>query len=169
MPELSDKNTVSLAGEFAVLSQLALKGMDANMTLGRTKSVDILASDPKTKRMFRIEVKTTFRSQGGNSKLFGKYACAWMMQKKHEDIKDKDLFYCFVNMGKDKKTFKFFVVPSSVVATYVREQHKWWLDHTENRKDTPMRTFRVGSKTEKYSISTPCIEDYEDNWGFKIK
>jgi hypothetical protein len=31
-----NSNSVSLAGEFAVLSQLALRGLDANMTLGRT-------------------------------------------------------------------------------------------------------------------------------------
>jgi hypothetical protein len=29
-----DKNLRSLAGEFAVLSQLALRGIDANLTLG---------------------------------------------------------------------------------------------------------------------------------------
>jgi len=40
MTETRDKNTTSLAGEFAVLSQLALKGMVANMTLGHTKGVD---------------------------------------------------------------------------------------------------------------------------------
>jgi len=32
------KNSVSLAGEFAVLSKLALHGYDANMTLGNTKN-----------------------------------------------------------------------------------------------------------------------------------
>jgi hypothetical protein len=36
----------SIAGEFAVLCQLALRGYDANMTVGRTKSVDILVSVP---------------------------------------------------------------------------------------------------------------------------
>ena len=41
-----NRNSVSLAGEFAALSQLALRGYDANMTLGRTKSVDILVSNP---------------------------------------------------------------------------------------------------------------------------
>ena len=40
------KARVSLAGEFAVLSQLALLGKDANMTLGNTKGVDISVSDP---------------------------------------------------------------------------------------------------------------------------
>ena len=36
-----DKNTIALAGEFAVLSQLALHGYDANMTRGHTKNFDI--------------------------------------------------------------------------------------------------------------------------------
>jgi hypothetical protein len=60
-----DKDTIALAGEFAVRSQLALQGLqgyDANMTLGHTKSVDILVSDPMTKKMFKLEVKTKYRS-----------------------------------------------------------------------------------------------------------
>jgi hypothetical protein len=57
-----DKDTIALAGEFAVRSQLALQGYDANMTLGHTKSVDILVSDPMTKKMFKLEVKTKYRS-----------------------------------------------------------------------------------------------------------
>src|ERR1700722_11798302 len=98
--QTSDKNTVSLAGEFAVLSQLALKGYDANMTLGRTKGVDILVSNPKTGRMLKLEVKTNFRSTrngGSNSRLFGNFLSAWMMNEKHEGMRDPDLFYSFVN------------------------------------------------------------------------
>ena len=49
--------------ESAVSSQLALWGYDANMTLGRTKNVDIIVSDPRTNRFFQIEVKQ------GNSKV----------------------------------------------------------------------------------------------------
>ena len=53
----TNNNSVSLAGEFAVLSQLALREYDANMTLGRTKSVDILLSDPANLKMYKLEVK----------------------------------------------------------------------------------------------------------------
>ena len=55
-------NSVSLAGEFAVLSQLALRGYDANMTLGRTKSVDILVSNPANGQMYQLEVKTNLKN-----------------------------------------------------------------------------------------------------------
>ena len=52
------KNQIALAGEFAVLSQLSLHGFDANLTLGNTKGVDILVSNPETGSMKRLEVKT---------------------------------------------------------------------------------------------------------------
>src|SRR5665647_1187676 len=91
-----DKNSISLAGEFAVLSQLALRRYDANMTLGRTKGVDILVSNPETGRMLKLEVKTNFSSSRravGNSRLFGNFRSAWMMNEKHEEMLDPALFY----------------------------------------------------------------------------
>ena len=37
----------SLAGEFLVLGELALRGLDGTLTLGHTKGVDILVHNPK--------------------------------------------------------------------------------------------------------------------------
>jgi hypothetical protein len=168
-----NSNSVSLAGEFAVLSQLALKGYDANMTLGRTKGVDILVSNPQTGRMLKLEVKTNFRSSrsaGGNARLFGKFMSAWMMNKKHEEMRDPDLFYCFVNISEDTKKFRFFIVPSRIVADYVSKQHKLWLDEDATRsRENTIRTFRIGYANEKYRISTPTEDVYEDNWTFSDK
>src|SRR5205809_55892 len=83
-------NSVSLAGEFAVLSQLTLRGYDANMTLGNTKGVDILVSHPRTLKMFQLEVKTNFKSEWKKprkSKIHGTFLSDWIMHKKHETIK----------------------------------------------------------------------------------
>lgn len=168
---MADNNNVSLAGEFAVLSQLALRGYDANMTLGRTKGVDILVSNPTTGRMLKVEVKTNYRSSrsaGGNSAVFGKFLSAWMMAAKHEELIDRDLFYCFVNISHDTKQFRFFIVPSKIVAVYVRKQHQVWLDGNPKRsRANDMRTFRIGIRGEKYRIPTPAAETYEDNWEFR--
>ncbi len=139
-----DKNNVSLAGEFAVLSQLALRGFDANLTLGRTKGVDILASDPRTGRMFRVEVKTAYGARPAHSALFG-HTLAWVMNVKHERIADPDLFYCFVTIEPhaDAFAYRFFVVPSALVADYTARTHPYWLRHsphlTEKAMDTPVR------------------------------
>jgi len=167
-------NSVSLAGEFAVLSQLSLRGYDANMTLGHTKGVDILMSNPKTNKMYRVEVKTTYKSWSKSpreSKLFGVFVSDWMMGKVHEDIVDPNLFYCFVNIERDTHNFKFYIVPSLVVARYVKDQHSLWLREKKKEgkrvKNTSMRTFRMGVRGGKYTVTTPTVEKYENNWSFK--
>lgn len=168
-------NSISIAGEFAVLSQLALRGYDANMTLGHTKSVDILASDPKTGKLYQLEVKTNFknsRNEPSVSKIFGKTVSGWIMNEKNEKIKTPTLFYCFVNISKSTNLFKFYIVPSKVVASYVKQQHTLWLKEKKKEKkkvvNSSMRIFRIGLKGEKYKIPTPSIEKYENNWGFKM-
>jgi hypothetical protein len=94
------KNQISLAGEFAALSQLALRGFDANMTLENAKGVDILVSHPDTEAMYRLEVKTTTNSRPYRNGTFGNIAAAWRMGDKHEKNIDHKLFYCFVHRQK---------------------------------------------------------------------
>ena len=171
-----NSNSISLAGEFAVLSQLALRGYDANMTLGNTKGVDILVSDPMSGKMYQLEVKTTCerstRSKISTSKIHGKTLSGWIMMKKHETMTSPTLFYCFVNISKDTDNFKFYIVPSKVVAKYVKEQHKLWLDakkvEGKKVKNTDMRLFRIGLNSEEYAIPTPSAEKYENNWRFNM-
>jgi hypothetical protein len=172
-----NKSRVSLAGEFAVLSQLALRGKDANMTLGNTKGVDILVSDPETSRMLKLEVKTNYskRIEIVKSKLFGNYLSSWILDEKNEkydDKKDANLFYCFVNISQTTKQFKFYIVPAKIVAEYLTNENRFW--HSEKNKEAKkvktvtMRNFRIGLKSEKYKIETPTAEKYEDNWDFNI-
>lgn len=174
MPNRINKNSVSLAGEFAVLSQLALRGYDANMTLGNTKGVDILVSDPVANKMYQLEVKTNYqnsRNRPSNSKIHGKAISGWVMSKKHESIISPNLFYCFVNISKDTEEFKFYIVSSKVVARYVKEQHELYqrkkkkVGATESKNN--FRIFRIGIKGESYSVRTPTQERYENNWNFK--
>jgi hypothetical protein len=61
---------VALAGEFFVLAELALRGLDGTLTLGHTKEIDILVLNRTTEQMFRLEVKTTHKAVQ-HSKIFG--------------------------------------------------------------------------------------------------
>jgi hypothetical protein len=163
-----NSNSVSLAGEFAVLSQLALRGFDASLTLGHTKGVDILVSSPKSGKMYRLEVKTNYRSKPGHSKLLG-HAIHWIMGEKHEGVVDENLFFCFVNIENDSNSFRFFIVPNGIVSKYVEEQHKFWLSRdggTHARVETTMRNFRIGveDSQDEYQIFTPLAKDFEDKW-----
>ena len=160
------KNSLSLAGEFAVLSQLALRGYDANMTLGNTKSVDILVSMPELNRMFKLEVKTTFNRKPTNSKTWG-ITFSWIMNKKHENIIDSNLFYCFVNLGARDNPNRYFIVPSQVVADYVQQSHQAWLKMDKTNKDNPMRQIRIALDQKTIAVPAPFADKYENNWGFK--
>jgi len=155
------------------LSQLALRGYDANMTLGHTKGVDILVANPRNGKSYQLEVKTTYassRNKASVSRLCGKSIGSWIMNRNHERVVSPKLFYCFVAISKDDRSFSFFIVPSKAVARYVAEQHKLWLREKRKRgkkvKDTDMRTFRVGLKGQEYPIVTPTADQYEDNWSF---
>lgn len=163
------RNSIAIAGEFAVLSQLALRGIDANLTLGHTKSVDILASNPQTGSMFKLEVKTSYDQKPTTSKVWGQ-TLIWVMGAKHETITDPNLFYCFVNIQKEASTFQFFLVPSHVVATYVRESHHFWLANNIEGKsrhvDSAIRNFRLGMSSGEYPVATPLAKDYENKWDF---
>ena len=166
-----DKNSVALAGEFAVLSQLALRSLNPSMTLGHTKGVDILVSNPKTKKMCRVEVKTKYRDsdkQGTNSEIHGFVIGNWMMAKEHEKVSEPHLFYCFVMFLATEKRFRFFVLPSKVVASYLWDEHRHWLKEKRKRgekiNNTEMRTFRLGFKNKRYAVPTPLVEEYENRW-----
>lgn len=158
------KNQIALAGEFAVLSQLAMHGFDANLTLGNTKSVDILVSHPETGAMRRLEVKTTSNLKTYENKVIGTVEGQWRMSKKHETIRDKNLFYCFVGMTDQNTGFKFYVVPSKVVADFVTKLHQYWLESKPSRKDNPMRLFQIGQSGTQHEVKLPLATQYESNW-----
>lgn len=163
MIDLSN-NSISLAGEFAVLSQLTLKGFDSNMTLGNTKNVDILVSDPVRNRMFKIEVKTHYRNTPSHSEMFGHHL-GWIMSKKNEEIRDPNLFYVFVCLTGNHTHYRFFIVPSNTVADYVKNQHLYWLQHkTEEGVDSDIRRFRIGLDDGGYVVPTVLAKDYENRW-----
>lgn len=171
-----NNNPVSLIGQNAVLSKLKLLEYDAKIIPWQARSKCILISIPANPKKYRIEVKTNYHDSHNNpqvDKLFGKIWNSWRMNEKHEKIVDSDLFYCFVSIEKQTNNKKYFIVPSKIVAKYIKEQHKYWLDESrklgKNPKDTAVSLIRIGLKGEKYpiSVSTPTVEQYENNWDFK--
>jgi len=152
----SDKAATGLAGEYYVLAQLAHRGLVGAMTLSHTKAVDILVTNQRLNTLYRVEVKTTGRSPYREHLFGNKPFFMWPMSVKHETIRDRRLFYCFVALQALKERPRFFIVPSETVATYVRDQHVLWLKSRRGQvRDTPLRKFRV-------PVDDP--EGYEDRW-----
>ena len=143
-----------LAGEYHVLAQLAERGYVGALTLGHTKGVDILVTNPRSGDMRQIEVKTSRRKLTRHLIFGPKPFHVWIMNAKHETKSDPSLVYCFVRLGALGETPKFFLVPSKVVAKYVRWQHRHWLK-VKRGKTSDMRAFR---------ISEHDPDGYCDNW-----
>jgi hypothetical protein len=69
-----DSTQTGLAGEFYVLAQLMQHGLVATLTLGNTKGVDILVSNPDLNRLYKVEVKTGNR-RPAREKFFSDEFC----------------------------------------------------------------------------------------------
>jgi len=125
-----DKSLVGLAGEFHVLAQLAERGIVGALTLGHTKGVDILAHNPRTGAVRKVEVKTT-RGTPASANLWhtGK-VYSWTMSEKHEALDDRNLVFCFVHLTGPQSQPIVFVVPANEVAEYVHWEHHLWLQST---------------------------------------
>lgn len=151
-----NKVLTGLAGEYYVLAQLAERGFTAALTLGNSKNVDIIVTSPNGRKITRLEVKTSSLPLR-HEHLFGKRRFyIWAMGEKHEKIKDKNLFYCFVVLQGQGLMPSFFIVPSRYVAKYVRWQHRFWLKTRKYKvKDIPMRNFRIQDNDP---------EGFQNNW-----
>jgi len=165
---MPSRNQIGLAGEFAVLCRLLYEGFDANITLGNTKGVDILLSNPNTGRLCRIEVKTrTTHTKGSDKRSLWGPTYYWRMLEHHETISHRNLFYCFVLMDKvgDSLQFKFFILPSKVVSDYVKKEHSCWQSQKKREGKITIRTFRLGKDDGfKYPVKTPLASKYENKW-----
>ena len=139
-----DKSLFGLTVEYYVLAQLGQLGLIGTLALSNPKGIDILVSNPQLSTLYKLEVKTT-NQRPRRQRLFGTGKFwTWAMGEKQESIKDRRLFYCFVALQGAMQLPRFFIVPSTRVARYVKWQHRKWL-RTRRRKVKPttMRLFRI--------------------------
>ena len=124
--------------------------------------MDILVTDENNQRLCAIQVKT--RRNIGRAK-------GWVMNRKQEKLIVDDLFYVFVDIGKepsDRATC--YVLPSKVVANCIRRCHRVWLD-TPGRDGRPHKDNNVRELRSDHSYIKPAsekdratIEPYRSGW-----
>lgn len=130
-----NKVLTGITGEYYVAAELSRRGYIASITLRNTKGVDVLCSNADASKSVGIQVKT-----GRGMRR------SWILSQKGEDYYADTLFYVFVNVSEDPRQHpEFTVVPSKVVADYIRSHHAAWLagkkKSGEARKDSSMRKF----------------------------
>ena len=133
-PNKISSSLSGVAGEYYVAAELTRLGFIASITLRNAKGVDILATNLSASKTAAIQVKTNQNSEK-----------CWIMNQKSETIFGENFFYVFVNLGSHLKHPEYHIVPSAIVAKFIRDSHALWLNTPgkkgQARKDTTMRKF----------------------------
>lgn len=137
---MKGKSTVSgilagVSGEYFVAAELSRRGYISSVTLKNTKGIDILVCNESASKTLGVQVKTNQINKR-----------EWVLNNKAEDIVDKGIFYVFVNIFDLESLPEFYIVPSSVVAEFVKNEHKKWLaapgKRGQSHNDSSMRKFK---------------------------
>ncbi|OGE76373.1 MAG: aspartate ammonia-lyase [Candidatus Doudnabacteria bacterium RIFCSPHIGHO2_01_52_17] len=144
---ITDNNLTGVAGEYFVAAELSKMGYIASVTLKNTRGIDILATNKDASKSVGIQVKAS----RGNAK-------DWQLHKKAENYYSKNLFYVFVNLKSEKERPDFFIVPSRIVANYVKESHAQYLK-------TPRRDGKLHEDSTRRKFRDPGGV-YQERWDF---
>ena len=153
---------VGAAGEYHVLSQLLRRGWIAALAPDGAPNMDILVTDENNHKLCAIQVKT--RRDIGSDK-------GWHMKPKHETMIVDDLFYVFVDVGKQPSDpTTCHVLPSKVVADCIRLCHQVWLN-TPGKGGRPHKDSNVRRLLPAYSFIKPIsqkgtaiVDQYLSGW-----
>lgn len=132
MPNEMNVN-IGNAGEYFVAGELERRGFTVAVPMSNVKDFDILAINRETYEQFAIQVKTTGYKQK-----------KWILAKKNEELKGKNIFYIFVSLN-ELETPEYHIVPSKVVADTIKFSYQMWLNtlgkNGQRHKETNIRTF----------------------------
>lgn len=141
-------NLSGIAGTYFVAAELSKLGYVALVTMKNTKGIDLLVSSENSFKSIGVQVKTN-----QSDKRIG-----WVLSNKNEDLYNENLLYVFVNLKEGQIRADYYIVPSEIVAEYVKVSHKNWLEQPSKsgkpHNDTNMRMF--------HDIN----EVYKEKWGY---
>ena len=69
------KETIGLAAEYAVASELCRRGIYAQLTLGNHKRTDLLVVNEESGKMLRVQVKAKRKTEQEQSKMIRRLDC----------------------------------------------------------------------------------------------
>ncbi len=124
-----------VSGEYFVAAELSRRGYMCSITLKNTKGIDVLVSNENSKKLVGVQVKTN----NSNRK-------AWVLNKKAEELSEDNFIYVFTNLKELDQLPDYYIVPSQIVAKYVKKEHKEWLntpgEKGQAHRENDMRMFR---------------------------
>lgn len=150
-----DKTLIGPAGEHLVLSRLLQRGFLAAPAPRGVRKVDILVNFIDGGAPVLIQVKSTLTGARNG----------WFLNEKHEQIRDEDLFYCFVDFKPESPDV--YVVPSELVADHVSKGHAHWLStpRRDGGKHGQTATRRMDDKAQFDGRQEGWMREYLEAWG----
>ena len=145
---------VGISGVYYVAADLSQLGYIATVTSRNAQGVDIFVSSSDGLKSVSIQVKTSGAEQRK------RFTRSWRMDKKHENLYSDSFFYVFVDLHEGNSKPDYYVVPSKVVAEYVRTSHAKWLQTPSKsgkiHEDHPHRLYEI--------YDDKIAEKYKDAW-----
>jgi hypothetical protein len=102
-----------LAGELFVAAELLKRGLQASVTFGNAKAIDLLAHNPRTGRTFPVQVKALRKP---NFFLLG-----------HESVKP-GCVYVFVLLNDPGQSVKYYIVPGRTLCDHPERFSRYFVE-----------------------------------------
>ena len=130
-----ENQLTGMAGEYLTVGKLFKKGLQAAVTVGNAKAIDILAYNPGNNKNYNVQVKTVRRKN------------AFLIQEK--DI-NQDYIFVFIILNEFEKNEEYFIIKGSEILIDINKF--FGLNY---RSDAP---------TGMDGISYGKLKEYKDNW-----
>ena len=150
-----DKTLIGPTGEYLVLSRLLERGFLPAPAPRGVRKVDILVNFIDGGAPVLVQVKSTLTGARNG----------WFLNEKHEFIRDKGLFYCFVD---SKPEFPdVYVMPAHLVADHVSRGHAHWLSvpRRDGGKYQDTSTRRLSNKAQFDGRPEAWMLEFLEAWG----
>jgi len=130
-----DGQISGMAGEFLTVGKLFKLGLQASVTLGNAKAVDVLAYNPITNKSYNVQVKTCRKKN------------CFPLRK--ENVK-ADHIFIFVFLNEMDAKENFFIIKGKEL---LNDIDKFWGASYRNKKVSSIPGINYGP-----------LKEYEDNW-----
>jgi hypothetical protein len=150
--------TTRAAGEHYVMYRLLQQGLIAALAPAGEPNADIFVMDVIGAKVCALQVET--RDAPGPDR-------GWHIEKKHEELRSPNIYYCFVGMETDPP--KCWIVPGGVVARTLAVTHAKWLSvpgrngQTHNDSNARRLCEVYPLLPDEYPLG--WMDRYLENWG----
>lgn len=133
--ERNDSQMSGMAGEFLTVGKLFKRRIQASLTLGNAKSIDIIAYNPRSRKNFNIQVKSLRKKN-----------CFLI---KRESI-DPEHIYIFIILKKPEENEDFYIIKGSEILADI---DKFFGSCYSGENVASMPAINYGP-----------LKEYKDNW-----